>query len=109
MGSEGPKASSGQSENTLTKIMGFGSKIQNVITSATVEYSKQKKEPTFEDDFDHEDAWGDVKKAKETIGKYEQSITEGIKHKEEKNLNDYVSSPTAIRSSPRMNRESSPP
>lgn len=44
----------------------------------------------MDDDFDHEDAWGDVKKAKQNIGQYEKSITEGIKYKEEKQLGDYL-------------------
>lgn len=107
MGSESARASTGQSANTFTKLIGIGSKIQNVITSATVEYSKPKQEINFDDEFDHEDAWGDVKRAKDNIGKYEQSITDGIKQNEEKPFDNFVVSPVN-RSSPKQFKQSSP-
>lgn len=65
----------------------------NVSTSKTTinENGFRVKKKDDDEDYDENDAWGDVKKAKENIGVYKDNITGSVV--EEKKLADYIRSP----------------
>lgn len=62
----------------------------HVSTNGTVSVNGFKmQKPKDPDDYDENDAWDDVKKARENIGAYEAGIT-GTTQEREKKLADYI-------------------